>query len=158
MTELAVLHFVSSVSGGGAEHQCVRLMRELRKRGHRIGVGYLYDGPKRPNITGIEEFRIDGRGNYDPRILVRLIRAIQQFRPHLVQSWILQMDVWDGCKGYGCALDSTRAKLRDCVFVELETEPAFMDGPLRERNCFELEGRRRVLGIQIPRCVQIGHP
>jgi hypothetical protein len=96
MQQLRLLHFLPKLPGGGAERQCVRLMGEVHRRGHRIGVCYLYDGPGKPDLMGIEEFRIEGRGNYDPRILVRLIRANRQFGPQVVQSWILQMDVLGG--------------------------------------------------------------
>src|SRR6185436_12110902 len=40
--------------------------------------------------------RIEGLGNHDPRLLVRLVRLLRRARPDVVQTWLTQMDVLGG--------------------------------------------------------------
>ena len=92
---LRILNFISALSIGGAERQLKYLTFELERKGHDIGVGYLNDGacPRDFKVQGVEYFKIDAKSNYDPIISVRALDIIRRFKPDLVNTWIIQMDV-----------------------------------------------------------------
>lgn len=93
-----VLHLVPSFTGGGAERQLALLATALRRAGASVHVGYVHEGVNLPLLEG----RVDGlhripcAGNHDPMLLLKVVRLISRVRPHLVQTWLTQMDVLGG--------------------------------------------------------------
>jgi glycosyltransferase involved in cell wall biosynthesis len=84
--------------GGGAERQLSYLAGGLEREGVDVHVAYRTAGP---NIDLIREQRVAlhelyGSSNYDPRLVWKLIRTIRRVRPHLIQTWLTQMDVLAG--------------------------------------------------------------
>jgi glycosyltransferase involved in cell wall biosynthesis len=86
------------MTGGGAERQLVYLSGELVRRGWDVHVALLKEGPNFEGLvaTGSTIHKIPSWGNHDIVILLRLMKLIRNIRPHLVQTWLTQMDVFGG--------------------------------------------------------------
>ena len=86
------------MTGGGAERQLVYLSGELVKRGWDVHVGLIGEGPNFEKLvaSGAKVHKISAVGNHDLFILWHLIKLIRNIRPHLVQTWMRQMDVFGG--------------------------------------------------------------
>ena len=84
--------------GGGAERQLSYLAYEQAKRGHHVHVAFSRRGAYVDHLrpAGVVFHDVGGRGNHDPRILIRLIRLIASLRPNLVQTTAAQMDILGG--------------------------------------------------------------
>jgi glycosyltransferase involved in cell wall biosynthesis len=84
--------------GGGAERQLAYLASEQSKRGCRVDVALLFDGPngERLRRSGVTIHPLSHRGIHDPYLLVQLIRLIRSTKPDIVQTWLRQMDVLGG--------------------------------------------------------------
>jgi len=95
---MRILHCIPNMAGGGAERQLVYLSGELVRRGWDVHVALLKDGPNFEELVsaGITIHKIAAWGNHDVSILWRLMKLIRTMRPHLVQTWITQMDVFGG--------------------------------------------------------------
>jgi glycosyltransferase involved in cell wall biosynthesis len=95
---LRVLHCIGGLGGGGAERQLSYLSVALKMKGIDVHIAYRLAGPNtsliREGGVGLHELR--SSGNYDPRLLWELIRTIRTVRPHLIQTWLTQMDVLGG--------------------------------------------------------------
>jgi glycosyltransferase involved in cell wall biosynthesis len=98
MKPLRVLHFVPSFVGGGAERQLSYLALSLAELGHEVHIGFLHDGPNLQRLQGtaVQLHRLPAAGNHDPRLLLRTGDLIRRVRPDVVQTWLLQMDVFAG--------------------------------------------------------------
>lgn len=98
MNPLRILHFVPSFVGGGAERQLSYLALNLAELGHEVHVAFLHGGPnlQRLQATAVQLHRIPAAGNHDPRLLLRAHDLIRRVRPDVVQTWLLQMDVFAG--------------------------------------------------------------
>jgi glycosyltransferase involved in cell wall biosynthesis len=98
MNPLRILHFVPSFVGGGAERQLSYLALSLVELGHEVHVGFLYGGPNLERLQGtaVQLHRIPAAGNHDPRLVLRARDLIRLVRPDVVQTWLLQMDVFGG--------------------------------------------------------------
>jgi glycosyltransferase involved in cell wall biosynthesis len=86
------------LTGGGAERQLTYLAGELVQLGWDVHVAYVHGGPnmKRLEQTGATLHRLEALGNYDPRILWRLLSTIRNIKPDIVQCWLLQMEMLGG--------------------------------------------------------------
>lgn len=86
------------MAGGGAERQLGYLSGELVRRGWDVHVALLKGGPNFERLvsTGTTIHKIAAWGNHDLSILWRLMRLVRIIKPHLVQTWITQMDVFGG--------------------------------------------------------------
>ncbi|MFQ5482665.1 MAG: glycosyltransferase family 4 protein [Nitrospinaceae bacterium] len=94
---MKVLHCIPRLAGGGAERQLFYLVRELDRRGHPQHLVFFRPGPDPPPFPpNVIIHRLEAAGNYDPRLVGRMIRLMRRVRPDVVQSWILQMDVVAG--------------------------------------------------------------
>ncbi|HEV8434564.1 MAG TPA: GNAT family N-acetyltransferase [Thermoanaerobaculia bacterium] len=84
--------------GGGAERQLSYLATELLRRGYEVHIAYTQGGALVAPLAnaGVVLHDVGGRGNYDPRIVIRLIRVILAIRPDVVQTNLPQMDVLAG--------------------------------------------------------------
>jgi glycosyltransferase involved in cell wall biosynthesis len=83
------------MGGGGSERQLAYLAGELPRLGWDVHVALVGKGPNfdRLRRSGATLHMLETRGNYDPRILLQLIRTIDRTQPDLVQVWVLQMEV-----------------------------------------------------------------
>jgi glycosyltransferase involved in cell wall biosynthesis len=90
-----VLHCIPGMGGGGAERQLAYLAGELTVLGWDVHVALVSGGPnlERLRASGATLHVLQAHGNYDPRILVQLLRTVGQVQPDLIQVWVLQMEV-----------------------------------------------------------------
>ena len=95
---LTVLHAIPSLVGGGAERQLSLLAPELCRLGVATHVAYVHGGVNLPALKAspVGLHHVDCTSNHDPRILLNLVRLIRDLRPDVVQTWLLQMDVFAG--------------------------------------------------------------
>lgn len=93
---MRILHVLPHLSGGGAERQFVYLARALILADHDVAVAYLTPGPAEPELPEVKRFRLEAASNYDLRILAQLVQVMRRFKPDVVQTWILQMDILGG--------------------------------------------------------------
>jgi glycosyltransferase involved in cell wall biosynthesis len=95
---MKVLHLIPSLGSGGAERQLSLLAPALHQFGTRCTVAYVQSGP---NLKRLQEHKVPLhalpiRANHDPRTIMDLTVLVRQHRPHLIQTWLLQMDVFGG--------------------------------------------------------------
>lgn len=95
---MRILHLIPTLHGGGAERQLTYLADGLRMLGCDVHVGLLEGGINIPRLdaAGATIHRLNASSNYDPRILVQIVRLIRRVRPDIVQTWLTQMDVFGG--------------------------------------------------------------
>ena len=94
---LRVLHLIPSLASGGAERQLILLSRAQAQRGHEVHVVV----PRRSDNTGeldpaVLRHELLAAGNHDPRLILQVAALARVLRPHVIQSWLLQMDVVGG--------------------------------------------------------------
>ena len=93
----SILHCIPSLGEGGAERQLAMLTRQLPRYGWEVHVALLKGGVFENEMApSTVVHRIDHRGNYDPRIAIRLSTLMRRIRPALVQTWLTQMDIYGG--------------------------------------------------------------
>jgi glycosyltransferase involved in cell wall biosynthesis len=97
---------IPSLVGGGAERQLVYLCEALAETGADVHVAYLHEGPNLARLqnANVRLHRITGLNNHDPRICLRVMQLIKSLRVDVVQTWLLQMDVFGGA---ACLATST---------------------------------------------------
>ena len=114
-----VLHCIPGMGGGGAERQLAYLAGELPHLGWDVHVALVSGGPnlERLGASGATLHWLTARGNYDPLVLLQLVRTVQRVQPDLVQVWVLQMEV----------LGAIAARLRRVPWIlsERSSEPAY---------------------------------
>ena len=95
---MRILHCIPSMLGGGAERQLAYLAAEQSRRGSRVEVALLFDGPNGDRLrrSGVTIHALSHHGIHDPYLLVQLIRLIRRTRPDIVQTWLRQMDILGG--------------------------------------------------------------
>jgi glycosyltransferase involved in cell wall biosynthesis len=96
---MRVLHCISTLGGGGAERQLAYLALEQRAGlGYEVHVACVAEGHNAARLRdgGVWPHVLAGRGNHDPRLLLGLLALARRVRPHVVQSWLTQMDVLGG--------------------------------------------------------------
>lgn len=99
---MRVLHCIPSMLNGGAQRQLAYLAAEQVRRGWDVHVALLYAGPNmdRLQASGAGIHPLPSRGNHDPRLLWQLVQVIRRLRPHVVQTWLNQMDVLGGAAAW----------------------------------------------------------
>jgi len=93
---MRILHFIPNLSGGGAERQLSYLAPELARMGHDVHLAYSKEGPDKPELPGVVLHQLKLRSNYDPYLLLQLVRLIRRIKPDIIHTWILQMDILGG--------------------------------------------------------------
>jgi glycosyltransferase involved in cell wall biosynthesis len=92
-----VLHLITDLDTGGAEHMLARLVLRLDPRRHRsIVVSMTGAGTLSPALAdaGIELFALNMSRNWpDPRGLASLMRVLGRVRPDIVQTWLYHADL-----------------------------------------------------------------
>lgn len=109
---MRLLHVLPNLTGGGAEQQMTYLVQAMKQRGHDVSVAYSREGPGSSPLfaADVQMLPLAERSNYDPRIVLELVRLIGRHRPDVVQTWITQMDV---LAGSACALTRTPWVIRE---------------------------------------------
>src|SRR5688500_553473 len=87
MTQPRVLHCIPGMGGGGAERQLAYLAEQLPRFGWDVHVALVGQGPnfERLRASGATLHVLESRSNYDPRLFLRLVRAVGRVQPDLVQ-------------------------------------------------------------------------
>jgi len=95
---LRLLYCIPSLRGGGAERQLSYLSQALARTGVDVHVAYHLhsNGAVKPLVDGVTFHVLAARGNHDPILLWQLIKVIRRVKPHLIQTWIVQMDILGG--------------------------------------------------------------
>jgi glycosyltransferase involved in cell wall biosynthesis len=96
------LYLIPNFTGGGAERQLALLAAELCRLGVEVHIAFGQLGVNsEANLdlisrSDVTVHRIPSLTNHDPAILLRILGVIRSVRPDLIQTWILQMDVFGG--------------------------------------------------------------
>lgn len=99
---MRVLHLIPNLTGGGAERQLALLAPELCRLGVELHVAFCERGVNsKANLeflsgSDVKLHIIPSASNYDPWVILRLLKLIRLVRPDLIQTWLLQMDVLGG--------------------------------------------------------------
>jgi len=96
---MKILHCIPVLDhGGGAERHLSYLAFEQAKRGQEVHVAFSRGGAyeERLRSAGVALHDVGGRGNYDPRIFIKLLRLVVALRPDVVQTMLPQMDILGG--------------------------------------------------------------
>jgi glycosyltransferase involved in cell wall biosynthesis len=103
---LRVLHVIPSLVGGGAERQVVLLAAAQVAAGLEVHLAYLHDGPnlEAARQCGAVLHPVATGNNHDPRLLMRFMRLIGNIKPDLVQTWLLNADVFAGMAARACGV------------------------------------------------------
>lgn len=101
---LRVLHCIGSLGGGGAERQLVYLSNCMVQHSVDVHVAFVSEGHNMKFLIGggVHLHRLKSVGNYDPRLLHRLIAVIREVQPDVVQTWLPQMDILAGLAALFC--------------------------------------------------------
>ena len=92
---ICVLHCIPGLGGGGAERQLSYLSQALTAKAVSVHIAYHLPGRKFEQFlsSGATFHRLASRGNHDPRLLWQLIRLIRTVKPHVIHTWLTQMDI-----------------------------------------------------------------
>jgi glycosyltransferase involved in cell wall biosynthesis len=99
---LRILYLIPNFTSGGAERQLALLASEICRQGVEVHVGFCELGvDSKANFeilarSNVRLHSIPSRNNYDPSILFHIISIMRSIKPNLVQTWMLQMDVFGG--------------------------------------------------------------
>ena len=92
-----ILHLITGLETGGAEHMLARLAISMHHDRHRsVVVSMTGPGTVGPQLVsaGIPLHSLDlRRGLPDPRGVVRLARILRQERPRILQTWLYHADL-----------------------------------------------------------------
>jgi glycosyltransferase involved in cell wall biosynthesis len=95
---MKVLHLIPSLGSGGAERQLSLVAPELQARGVDVHIAHGAGGHHHRRLAdsavSMHRFRI--ANNHDPRLLWQIVSLIRKMNPDIVQTWLLQMDVFGG--------------------------------------------------------------
>lgn len=86
------------MGGGGAERQLCYLAEQMPLKGINFHVAYFKEGPnsKRLNNSGAVVHKLSCLNNYDPMIIYKVVKIIRSINPHIIQTWIPQIDILAG--------------------------------------------------------------
>ena len=93
---LTVLHFIPTLEGGGAERQLSMLATEQARRGYDVHVAVRRTGVHTRAMFGVQLHDLGDVRSTNPRLLIAMKRVIVEVRPHIVQTWLPQMDILGG--------------------------------------------------------------
>lgn len=95
---MKVLHCIYTLGGGGAERQLSYLAARMADDGIDTHVVFMHDGPNMDRLMNSSAIlhRLPQRGKYDLRILIDLNNTIRKLKPHIIQTWLTQMDILAG--------------------------------------------------------------
>lgn len=91
------MHLIPTLEGGGAEKQLAMLSNELSIRGYDVHIA-LRRGGVNLNLLN-DKIKVHYLGDYksiDPRIFFNILKLLDSIRPDLIQTWLIQMDIFGG--------------------------------------------------------------
>lgn len=83
---------------GGSELQLAYLAAAQARAGDDVHLAAAAEGPRTEELlaAGVTVHPLHPRGSYDPMLFWRLDRLVAGLRPHVVQTWLRQMDIVGG--------------------------------------------------------------
>lgn len=95
---MKILHLIASLGSGGAERQISLMTPELVKLGLDVGVAFHSRGANFSTLenSGVSMFELKKKNNYDPGIMYEIMSLANKWRPDIIQTWLLQMDIIGG--------------------------------------------------------------
>ena len=92
-----ILHLIPQLSGGGMERRMGIIAKGTSKK-ISVNIAYISQGPNYQDISlgKVKIHRIKIINNYDPRIIIKLFLLIIKLKPHIIQTWSIQMDIIGG--------------------------------------------------------------
>src|SRR5213592_93434 len=95
---MRVLHCIWRMSVGGAERQLIQLTAGLIGKGVDVHVVTVYPGSCDEQLaaTGATMHRLRPLGRYDVTLIPRVMGLIRSLKPHVVATWLMQMDIVGG--------------------------------------------------------------
>jgi len=95
---MRILHCIPSMGGGGAERQLCYIAEQMSRDGLDVHVAYFQSGPnvQRLNVSGAKIHQLSCLNNYDPMIIYKIVKTIRKNNPHIIQTWIPQIDILAG--------------------------------------------------------------
>jgi glycosyltransferase involved in cell wall biosynthesis len=93
-----IVFVIAALSGGGAERQLGYLSKFLVEKGYEVVVIFRSEGPagKAAFQKGVNYIKLKTKGNYNPVVLIELYNILAKIKPDIVQSWIIQSDIYIG--------------------------------------------------------------
>ncbi|WP_370262360.1 glycosyltransferase [Limnobacter sp.] len=95
---LRILHLIASLGTGGAERQVSLLLPLMQRNGTSASLCYHTDGPNSDALIAgdVPLHRLPPRASHDPRLLTDIRYIVAQVKPHIIQTWLPQMDILGG--------------------------------------------------------------
>ncbi|WIY27742.1 glycosyltransferase [Parasedimentitalea psychrophila] len=92
---LRLLYIIDSLRVGGAETLLLDLLDAAQQRGDSAHVAYFTPGPLVLEVArrGVEMTRLSRSGLRDPRALLRAVRLIRAWDPHVVHTHLVKSDL-----------------------------------------------------------------
>jgi glycosyltransferase involved in cell wall biosynthesis len=97
MTRRRILHVITGLGAGGAEHVLLRVASSMRRdRFETLVVALMPEGPLAARLrdAGIEVRALGmAPGRPSPAALWKLVRFVRRFRPDVIQTWLYHADL-----------------------------------------------------------------
>lgn len=119
---MRILYVISELSHGGAEKQVVELAKQMVERGHEVAIYTLNrDVPRKRELAGHRVRLIvdQKRAKLDPAVLRRLRKAISEWRPHIVHSFLLDGDIYSRIAALGSGVPVLNSERSDHYCLSL---------------------------------------
>jgi len=162
-----VLHCIAGFDGGGAQRQLAYLAGGLASHGIDVHIAHRGAGP---NIGRVQDRGVALhtliRSPYDPRLVWELVRIIRKVRPHLIQTWLTQMDVAGGMAALitrtpfiiteRSSADAYNGTWKDRLRIRIGGKANAVVANSNSGTAYWLAQRRRSLITVIPNGVPVG--
>jgi glycosyltransferase involved in cell wall biosynthesis len=93
---MRILNLISMLDGGGAERQLTYLAPKMFQMGHEAHIVYTVEHKVTQHLQGVTLHQLMSRSNYDPYLLIQLLKLVRRIKPDIIHTWILQMDILGG--------------------------------------------------------------
>lgn len=92
-----ILHLVPKLSGGGMERRMGIITKETNNY-FPIHIAYISQGknPEDIDLGKVRLHKIFSSSNYDPLIVLQILILIFRYKPTIIQTWSIQMDIIGG--------------------------------------------------------------
>ncbi len=93
---IKILHVINSLTGGGAEKQCLLLAKSQAQFGHIVYIALNKKRETNEDIGGVSIFYLGGYSRYNIFLWINLLKSITKINPDVTQSWLPNMDILTG--------------------------------------------------------------